>query len=145
MSIGNQKIEINSEQQMREFASNFAEGLQKGDIVLLYGDLGVGKTVFCRSLIKALCGDNTEVPSPTFTLVQLYDYDGSNIWHFDLYRLSDPSEVYELGWEEALSEGIVLVEWPERLGKMIPNGAISVSISVLDKDPNARDIEVSRI
>ena len=144
MAIENQKFETYSEEQTCEFAANFAKNLGKGQIVLLYGDLGMGKTVFCRALIKALCGDNIEVPSPTFTLVQLYDYDGGCIWHFDLYRLSDPSEIIELGWEEALSNGIMLVEWPERLGNMVPNGAIKVSLSAHATDPNARVIEVSR-
>ncbi len=144
MAIENQKIKTYSQEQTCKFAAELAKGAQQGDVILLYGDLGMGKTVFCRSFIKELCGDNVEVPSPTFTIVQLYDYDGGCIWHFDLYRLSDPSEVYELGWEEALSEGIILVEWSERLGDMIPKGAIKVSLSVHNNDPNSREIKVVR-
>ena len=91
--------------------------LRSGDILFLSGALGTGKSVFARALIRALSNNpNIEVPSPTFTLVQSYEGQSAEISHFDLYRLNDPEEVYALGWEDALSGGIVLVEWPERLG-----------------------------
>lgn len=86
-------------------------------IILLSGTLGMGKSVFARAFIRMLCDDqNMDVPSPTYTLVQQYEADDITLRHFDLYRLEDPEEIYELGWEEALSEGISLIEWPERLG-----------------------------
>lgn len=113
------------------FAAQFAEKLRGGDVVLLKGDLGAGKSVFARSLIRTLAGDSDiEVPSPTFTLVQTYDTPKGEVWHFDLYRLKNPDEVFELGWEDALAGGIVLVEWPERLGPYLPKTAQEISFII---------------
>jgi tRNA threonylcarbamoyladenosine biosynthesis protein TsaE len=98
-----------------------AARLKLGDVVGLKGDLGAGKTTLARAIIRAAAGDpDLIVPSPTFTLVETYDTPNGAYWHFDLYRLDDPEQVYELGWEEALAEGIVLLEWPERLGPLLP-------------------------
>lgn len=125
------------------FAKGIANSLCVGDVVLLRGDLGMGKSVFSRAVIRALCGDDAlEVPSPTFTLVQQYDAPLADIWHFDLYRLSDQSEIYEIGWEEAMDGGISLIEWPERLGSLTPARYIEVSISNVSGAPAARKIEV---
>lgn len=127
------------------YAQDFAHTLHAGDVVLLNGDLGMGKSVFSRAVIRALCGDQAmEVPSPTFTLVQMYEAPAATIWHFDLYRLSAVEEIYELGWEEALSDGILLVEWPERLGNLMPDHAIEVTLSAVEGHPEQRDIEVKR-
>ena len=110
-----------------------AEVLRAGDVVALYGDLGAGKTALARALIRALPGPEgaatEEVPSPTFTLVQTYERDPAPVWHFDLYRIEDPSEIEELGLSEALAEGITLIEWPERLGRPLPKNALAVTIS----------------
>ncbi len=74
-----------------------------------------------RAILRAAAGDpDLIVPSPTFTLVEVYETARGTYWHFDLYRLETPQQVYELGWEEALAEGIVLVEWPQRLGDLLP-------------------------
>jgi len=109
--------------------------LRAGDVVALYGDLGAGKTALARALIRALPGPDgpeaaavEEVPSPTFTLVQTYERDPAPVWHFDLYRIEDPAEIDELGFAEALADGIVLVEWPERLGDRLPAGALAVTL-----------------
>jgi tRNA threonylcarbamoyladenosine biosynthesis protein TsaE len=110
-----------------QLAARLAPILQPGDVVALQGDLGAGKTAFARALIRALAGAEVEVPSPTFTLVQTYDTEAGTIWHFDLYRLQGPDEVVELGWDEA-TQGIVLVEWPERLGTMAPAGRLQITI-----------------
>ncbi len=135
-------IETNSETETIEFARKFAGGLAPNDVVLLRGDLGMGKSVFARAVIRFLChDDNMEVPSPTFTLVQTYDGRCGQIWHFDLYRLTCPDEIYEIGWEEALSGGILLVEWAERLGNLLPPSYIEVSISGSN---NQRKIEVTK-
>ncbi|MFP4098738.1 MAG: tRNA (adenosine(37)-N6)-threonylcarbamoyltransferase complex ATPase subunit type 1 TsaE, partial [Alphaproteobacteria bacterium] len=94
-----------------------------------------------------LCGDKgMEVPSPTFTLLQTYDSKLGVLWHFDLYRLCDPDEIYEIGWEEALGrdDGVVLVEWPERLGDLMPGGAFEIYISGVEGAPESRVIEVFR-
>lgn len=143
MSVKNQYIETHSEEETTKLACGLSTLLEQGAILLLNGDLGMGKTVFSRSLIRALCDDDElEVPSPTFTLVQSYDSRKGTIWHFDLYRLSDPSEIYEIGWEEALADGIVLVEWPERLGTLMPKGAIEITLSGHKSHPDKRTIEI---
>ena len=107
--------------------------LRGGDVVALTGDLGAGKTALARALIRALPGpegaDREDVPSPTFTLVQIYERAPAPVWHFDLYRIEDPREVDELGLSEALAEGITLIEWPERLGGALPPGALSVTLA----------------
>ena len=98
-----------------------AERLRPGDVVGLYGGLGSGKTTLARAVLRAASGDRELiVPSPTFTLVEVYETARGTYWHFDLYRLEAAEQVYELGWEEALAEGIVLIEWPQRLGNLLP-------------------------
>ena len=86
-----------------------------GDAVLLRGPLGMGKSTLARGLIRALTRPDEDVPSPTFTLVQFYEAEPP-VAHFDLYRLSRPQEAVEVGLDEALDRGAVLIEWPERLG-----------------------------
>lgn len=88
--------------------------LRRGDVVLLEGDLGAGKSELARALIRARAGSDIAVPSPTFTLLQVYDLPGLELAHADLYRLADPAEVRELGLEDCWAEGALLVEWPER-------------------------------
>lgn len=134
-----------SEDETAKAARDFAEQLKGRTIILLYGNLGMGKSVFCRALIKALCRDETlEVPSPTFTLLQQYTSNKGIIWHYDLYRLSDPSEIYELGWEEALEDGIILVEWPERLSALLPKTHTSITLSKPpETTPETRKIEIT--
>jgi tRNA threonylcarbamoyladenosine biosynthesis protein TsaE len=101
---------------------------QLGDIIALKGDLGTGKTAFARAFIRSRSNPEEEVPSPTFTLVQIYDLDPA-IWHFDLYRLRYPEEAWELAIEEAFSEGISLIEWPERLGILLPERRLEICFS----------------
>ena len=107
-----------------------AGSLRAGDVVTLSGPLGAGKSAFARALLRALAGDpGLEVPSPSFTLVQSYDLPGEwEAHHYDLYRLSGPAEVAELGWDEA-RDGLVIVEWPERLGALRPEGALVVRLA----------------
>ena len=141
--LGKRSIETGDEAETALFACEFSENIVSGDIILLHGDLGAGKSVFSRALIRTLCGDERlHVPSPTFTLVQTYDSDRGMIRHFDLYRLSDISEIHELGWEEALEGGIALVEWPERLGLLTPRPCIDVTLSFVDDKPHKRRITV---
>ncbi len=132
-----------SELETVAFARAFAPRLNKGDTVLLHGDLGAGKSVFARALIRVLCGDfELDVPSPTYTLVQSYDGARGPIWHFDLYRLEAPEDVYETGWEEAIGQGIVIIEWPERLGGLKPRKAIDIHIVAGHDNPDERRIEI---
>lgn len=106
----------------------FAPRLQAGDCVLLHGPIGAGKSHFARSLIQTRLNRAEDVPSPTFTLVQTYQAD-VEIWHADLYRLSHPDEVLELGLDTAFDSAISLIEWPDRLGTYAPLGAINLHFS----------------
>jgi tRNA threonylcarbamoyladenosine biosynthesis protein TsaE len=113
-----------------ELGATLAQCLRPGDVVGLYGELGSGKTTLARAILRAAAGDpDLIVPSPTFTLVEIYETERGTFWHFDLYRLEAPEQVYELGWEDALAEGIVLVEWPQRLGPLLPKH-LSVTLEV---------------
>ena len=108
---------------------DLAMALRPGDVLALSGDLGAGKTTLARGLIRALAGDpGLDVPSPTFTLVQSYD-TRVPVHHFDLYRLSSPAELDELGLDEALSDGAALIEWPERAGGRLPASAVRVELA----------------
>lgn len=111
-----------------DFGVRLAHSLLEGDAVLLEGDLGTGKTTLARAIIRTLCPSETgDIPSPTFTLVQHYEGDKGPVTHFDLYRLEQPDDVLELGWHDSLA-GIVLVEWPARLGPWLPKRAIRVNL-----------------
>ena len=110
------------------FARRLAPLLRTGDLVGLAGALGSGKTTLARDLIAALSGRDREVPSPTFTLVQTYDCGALTVWHFDLFRIERPADVFELGFEDALADGVTLVEWPERLGALMPADHLMVTL-----------------
>ena len=124
--------DTHSEAETAALAASLARNCRAGDLFLLSGPLGAGKSVFSRAFIKALCGEDTDVPSPTFTLVQNYECAKGLIWHFDLYRLDDPEEIFEIGWEEAMVDGITLVEWPQKLGPYTPMSATRITIEPLD-------------
>ena len=117
-----------------ELASALKENLQNGDIILLKGEIGAGKSLFARSLIQTTMDQVEEVPSPTFTIVQTYETKLGSIWHADLYRLTDQSEIFELGLIDAFVSEIVIVEWPERLGHLEPQDALTVEIIILEND-----------
>src|SRR6266404_4345569 len=117
----------------QRLGATLARALRPHDLVALEGDLGAGKTTLARAILRAASDDPALiVPSPTFTLVEVYDTPKGAFWHFDLYRLEAPEQVFELGWEEALAEGIVLIEWPQRLGELLPKH-LSVTLE-LDGD-----------
>lgn len=123
-------------------AARLARLARRGDALLLSGPLGAGKSAFARAFLRALAQDPAlEVPSPSYTLVQSYRLPGGGqAHHFDLYRLSGPGDVLELGWFEALEE-IVVVEWPERLGGEVPSGALQIALSPIDDD--ARQVAIT--
>ena len=108
--------------------NDLAAALRRGDVLALHGDLGTGKTTLARAIIRSLAGDRMlEVPSPTFTLVQLYD-GRLPVAHFDLYRIEDAGEVTELGLEDAVRDGVALIEWPEKAGVYLPETTIHVKL-----------------
>lgn len=110
-----------TEPALRRLAQDFAFALKPGDVLALEGDLGAGKTTFARALIEALAGqEGMEIPSPTFTLVQSYQTARFDVAHFDLYRLSAPEELHELGLDHALQTGVAVIEWPQRAGDLLP-------------------------
>jgi tRNA threonylcarbamoyladenosine biosynthesis protein TsaE len=113
-----------------QLGATLAARLKPGDVVGLKGELGAGKTTLARAILRAAADDPALiVPSPTFTLVEVYDTPRGTYWHFDLYRLETPEQVFELGWEEARAEGIILLEWPERLGPLLPKH-LSVTLEI---------------
>jgi len=131
-------VDLPDEAATAALAARLAGRARRGDVIGLAGDLGSGKTTFARAFIRALGDGSEEVPSPTFTLVEIYTFAGKPpVWHFDLYRLSRAEEVYELGFEDALAEGISLIEWPERLGALLPAEHLLLALSA-DSGPMAR-------
>jgi tRNA threonylcarbamoyladenosine biosynthesis protein TsaE len=121
-------------------AARLAVIARPGDFLLLSGPLGAGKTAFARAFIRALTGDPTlEIPSPTFTLLQTYETPSGEIAHFDLWRLTGPAGLEELGWDET-DQKITLVEWPDRLGPLTPAQALHIHISLSGA---AREINLS--
>jgi tRNA threonylcarbamoyladenosine biosynthesis protein TsaE len=118
-----------------------ARRLRPRDVVALQGGLGVGKTTLARAILRAASGDPALiVPSPTFTLVEIYDTPMGVFWHFDLYRLEEPEQVFELGWEEARADGMALVEWAERLGTLLPRERLTVTLA-MEGDGRRADLE----
>lgn len=130
-------IDLPDEAATAALARHLAPALRFGDVIALHGDLGAGKTAFARALIRALAGTDEEVPSPTFTLVQSYDAPVGRIFHFDLYRIANPDELIEIGWDEALADGLVLVEWPERAGLRLPTARFDIDFT-FGASPGAR-------
>jgi tRNA threonylcarbamoyladenosine biosynthesis protein TsaE len=132
------------EQGTSELARCAANASRPGDVICLWGNLGIGKTVFARAFIRTLGDLEAEVPSPTFTLVQTYGpfaAVGCLVHHFDLFRIEDTAELHELGFEDAVLEGIVLVEWPERLGPLLPASRLDIRFTAA-VEPDARQIAI---
>lgn len=140
--------------------AEIATCVQQGDVIWLCGPLGAGKTTFARGFIQAslrlseATATETEIPSPTFTLVQTYETTQGTIWHFDLYRIESPNEVYELGIEEALDTGISLIEWPEKASEILPLNRLEIRLSfsgserhvkIVGDDPWAAKLRDARI
>ncbi|HEV8032296.1 MAG TPA: tRNA (adenosine(37)-N6)-threonylcarbamoyltransferase complex ATPase subunit type 1 TsaE [Stellaceae bacterium] len=129
-------IELPDENATAALAAHIAALARAGDIIALKGELGAGKTSFTRAFIRAR-GGVEEVPSPTFTLVQAYELAGPTVWHFDCYRLREPEEAWELGIEDAFRDAISLIEWPERLGPLLPTRRLEIAL-LSGATPNAR-------
>ena len=118
-----------------------AKTLRPGDVIALSGPLGAGKSVLARGIVLALCPDEADIPSPTFTLVQAYDpADGPSLMHFDLYRLETAEQALDLGIEDAFVEAVSVIEWPERLGSWLPRRALRVTLALDDNAPDTRSV-----
>jgi N-acetylmuramate 1-kinase len=131
-----------SEGDVQRLAHDVAFFLQPGDVLALEGELGAGKSTFARALIRAMASNaELEIPSPTFTLVQAYETPRFEVAHFDLYRLSDPAEMDELGLDRALVQGIAVIEWPSRGEGRVPRNRLTLRFSESSAD-DRRDIEI---
>ena len=134
-----------SETDLADLAQTLAACAARGDTIALSGPLGAGKTTFARHFIRSYAarrgGAAGEVPSPTFTLVQLYAFGGDTVWHIDLYRIVSEEELWEIGFEEALAGGICLIEWPERAGNLLPDRRIDIGLDHTG-DPKLRRLSV---
>ena len=125
------RIALADEAATAALARRFATAARPGDVIALAGGLGVGKTSFARAFLRARSGDaSLDVPSPTFTLVQTYELPGGAVWHLDLYRLKRPEEVWELGVEEAFGDAILLIEWPENMGDILPAEHLEIRLAL---------------
>jgi tRNA threonylcarbamoyl adenosine modification protein YjeE len=138
------RVEVADERGTQNLADLVTSFVGAGDLVTLSGDLGVGKTAFARALIRRLMDDpDLEAPSPTFTLMQVYDGPNFPIVHADLYRISNPDELGELGWDEATDSALVLVEWAERAGGALPVERLDIALSIPAGDDNARVVQLN--
>jgi tRNA threonylcarbamoyladenosine biosynthesis protein TsaE len=131
-------VDLPDEAATAALAARISALAEAGDVIALRGDLGVGKTAFARAFIRARGNRGEEVPSPTFTLVQVYEGDPTAIWHFDLFRLRSPEEAWELGIEDAFGEGISLIEWSDRLATLLPARRLEITLAFGDRSDARR-------
>ena len=133
-----------SEQDTISYAENFARDLHVGDIVVLTGELGSGKTKFVEGVLKHFNLED-EISSPTFTIVNEYTSDNINIYHFDVYRLEDSDEFYAIGGDEYFSKGICLIEWGEIIEDILPKPYTKVVFSKDDTNEDYRKLDIRKI
>lgn len=127
-------VKLHNLKATQTLACKLADQAQPGDVVLLSGILGSGKTSFARAFIQHLSNATPDVTSPTFNLIQTYATTKGELWHCDLYRLEDEDELYNLGLEEMLGNVITLVEWPDMIRPMLPNNALEISFAIESED-----------
>ena len=136
----------NSPKETENIAKAFSKELKAGDVICLNGDLGTGKTAFVQGLVKAL-GYTEPISSPTFTIINCYEGADLPIYHFDVYRIEDPDEMYEIGYEEYVyGDGISLVEWSEKIKDILPCDRYEITIEKdFLKHEDYRKISIERI
>lgn len=133
---------LDSEGATARLGAALARELRPGEALCLSGPLGAGKSVLARGAIRALTTPDEEAPSPTFTLAQFYEGDSLDLTHFDLYRLADAEEAFEIGLDEALEDGAAIIEWPERLGPHRPPDRLDIDIAI-DETGTARHVRLT--
>jgi len=134
---------LNNEAETLEFAARFAVSLKPGDCVALSGDLGAGKSVFARAVMRALGVSDAALPSPTYTIIQEYQARDSRVAHMDWYRLEGADELEAIGVREYFQlPWVCLIEWPQRAPDLLPEASIHVHLSCMDNNPAARWIEI---
>ena len=133
-----------NEQDTIDFAEKFASSLSVGDIVVLTGELGSGKTKFVQGVLKYFNMED-EISSPTFTIVNEYTSDKTNVYHFDVYRLEDSDEFYAMGGEEYFSKGICLIEWGEMIEDILPKPYIKIIFSKDEENSDYRKLEILKV
>ena len=138
------KIISNSEEETKLIGRKFAKDLKKGDVIVLTGDLGSGKTKFTEGVLQFF-GLENEISSPTFNIVNEYVNGEVNVYHFDVYRLEDEDEFYAIGGEEYFEKGICLIEWGEMIESALPNKYIQISFSRNLENENVREIVIEEI
>lgn len=139
-----EKIISNSEEETKLIGRKFAKDLKKGDVIVLTGDLGSGKTKFTEGVLQFF-GLENEISSPTFNIVNEYVNRDVNVYHFDVYRLEDEDEFYAIGGEEYFEKGICLIEWGEMIESALPNKYIQISFTRNLEDENLREIVIEEI
>lgn len=133
-----------SEQDTINFAKDYAKNLKIGDIIILSGELGSGKTKFVQGILKYF-GLENEISSPTFTIVNEYSTSILNIYHFDVYRLEDSDEFYAMGGDEYFSKGICLIEWGEIIENILPKPYTKITFRKNEKNPEFRELVIETI
>ena len=133
-----------NEQDTIQFARNYAKTLKPGDIIVLTGELGSGKTKFVQGILENF-NLADEISSPTFTIVNEYTSDNINIYHFDVYRLADSDEFYAIGGEEYFSKGICLIEWGELIEDILPKPYTKIVFTKKNDDTNCRELQINKI
>ncbi|TAE83667.1 MAG: tRNA (adenosine(37)-N6)-threonylcarbamoyltransferase complex ATPase subunit type 1 TsaE [Alphaproteobacteria bacterium] len=140
MTHKNSFSSIVSQADLERCAWRLAQHAQAGDVFALSGEVGAGKTTFSQAFIRALCGEATIVTSPTFTLVHTYmSLNGNSVWHYDLYRIEHPQHIVELALEDALCDGITLIEWPEIILDTLPAHTVHITFA-FDENSEYRTI-----
>ena len=143
----NKKVLYNiTKQQTKAISEAFSELVRAGDTLLLFGDVGSGKTFFSRLLIQKMMKKQgaklEDIPSPTFAIIQVYDTLLPSVWHLDLYRLSNSEEIIDLDLENALEKGVCLIEWPEKMGAYAPQRNISITLEQTEGAYDLRNISL---
>jgi tRNA threonylcarbamoyladenosine biosynthesis protein TsaE len=133
MDLLSRHYHLRTQADTRHLGERLALAAKAGDVLCLSGDLGAGKSVLARAFIQQLCGQDTDVPSPTFTLMQYYDAPGFAIVHADLYRLESPEEIIEIGLEEQFEHAVTLIEWPQRMRQFLPVSRLDLELVILDE------------